>query len=84
MLNALASTDPADAELQELLVSDLKEPERLDRALELLRAHPAMAQAREETLTVGRRAVEALAPLPDSDAKRALIALMDGVVHRVG
>ena len=84
VLNALASTDPADAELQELLVSDLKEPERLDRALELLRAHPAMAQAREETLTVGRRAVEALAPLPDSDAKRALIALMDGVVHRVG
>ena len=84
VLNALASTDPADAQLQELLRSDLREPERLERALELLRAHPAMAAAREETLAVGRDAVDALAPLPDGDAKRALIALMEGVVHRVG
>lgn len=84
VLNALASTDPADAELQELLGSELKEPARLERALELLRAHPGMATAREETLAVGRGAVEALAPLPESDAKRALIALMEGVVHRVG
>lgn len=84
VLNALASTDPADAELQDLLRSELKEPERLDRALELLRVHPGMADAREETLAVGRRATESLASLPDSDAKAALIALMEGVVHRVG
>ncbi|MBA4085758.1 MAG: geranylgeranyl pyrophosphate synthase [Kytococcus sp.] len=84
VLNALASEDPADAELRELLTSDLREPERLERALELLRPHRAMADAREETLTVGRQAVESLAPLPDSDAKAALIALMEGVVHRVG
>ncbi|MFJ6133868.1 polyprenyl synthetase family protein [Janibacter terrae] len=84
VLNALASEDPADAELRELLTSDLREPERLERALELLRPHRAMADAREETLAVGRQAVESLAPLPDSDAKAALIALMEGVVHRVG
>lgn len=84
VLNALASSDPADTELQELLRSELKEPERLERALELLRAHPGMASAREETLAMGRDAVEALAPLPESDAKSALIALMEGVVHRVG
>lgn len=84
VLNALASTDPADAELQELLRSDLKDPTRLERALTLLRAHPAMEQAREETLAVGRGTVEALAPLPDSDAKTALVALVEGVVHRVG
>lgn len=84
VLNALASTDPADAELQDLLRSDLQDQGRLDRTLELLRAHPAMARAREETLAVGRDAVQALAPLPESDAKTALIALMDGVVHRVG
>lgn len=84
VLNALASTDPADAELQELLLSELKEPERVERALELLRPHRAMADAREETLAVGRQAVDSLSPLPDSDAKTALIALMDGVVHRVG
>ena len=84
VLNALASTDPDDAELQELLRSELKEPERLERALELLRAHPGMAAAREETLAVGRDAVATLDGLPDSDAKRALVALMEGVVHRVG
>ena len=84
VLNALASTDPADAELQELLRSELKEPERVERALELLRPHPAMAQAREETLAVGRRATDSLAGLPESDAKTALVALMEGVVHRVG
>ncbi|MGN7246147.1 polyprenyl synthetase family protein [Janibacter anophelis] len=84
VLNALASTDPADAELQELLRSELKESERVERALELLRPHSAMAAAREETLAVGREAVEALSSLPDSDAKTALVALMEGVVHRVG
>ena len=84
VLNALASTNPADAELQDLLRSDLKEPERLERALELLRVHPGMAAAREETLEVGRRATASLDALPDSDAKTALIALMDGVIHRVG
>ncbi|KRE35924.1 geranylgeranyl pyrophosphate synthase [Janibacter sp. Soil728] len=84
VLNALASTDPADAELQELLRSELKEPERVERTLELLRPHQAMADAREETLAVGRQAVDSLGSLPDSDAKTALIALMEGVVHRVG
>ena len=84
VLNVLASTDPADAELQELLRSELKEPERLERALELLRVHPGLAEAREETIAVGRDAVAALDSLPDSDAKQALVALMEGVVHRVG
>ena len=60
------------------------EHERVERALELLRPHPAMAQAREETLAVGRRATDSLAGLPESDAKTALVALMEGVVHRVG
>ena len=84
VLNALASQDPADAELQRLLVSDLREDADLARALELLRPHQAMADARQETLAVGQRAKEVLAPLPDSDAKSALLALAEGVVHRAG
>lgn len=84
VLNVLASNDPADAELQQLLLSDLKESEQLERALDLLRVHPGMVAAREETLAVGRGATEALAPLPESEAKKALVALMEGVVHRVG
>ena len=43
-----------------------------------------MAAAREETLEVGRRASASLDVLPDSDAKTALLGLMDGVIHRVG
>ncbi|WP_144855559.1 polyprenyl synthetase family protein [Marihabitans asiaticum] len=84
VLNALASEDPADDELKALLVSDLDDPERLERVLELLRPHPAMTAAREEMLAVGRRAAEVLDPLPESDAKAALLALVASVVDRAG
>ncbi|MBD5830925.1 polyprenyl synthetase family protein [Janibacter melonis] len=84
VLHALASDDPADAELQRLLLSDLDDDADLARALELLRAHRAMELAREETLAVGRGASEVLAPLPDSDAKAALLALAESVVTRAG
>lgn len=84
VLHALASDDPADAELQRLLLSDLDDDADLARALELLRAHRAMDLAREETLAVGRGASEVLAPLPDSDAKAALLALAESVVTRAG
>ena len=53
-------------------------------ALGLLRAHPALAQAREETYAVAREAQALLDPLPDSDAKAALQALALSVVDRVG
>ncbi|GAA1237645.1 polyprenyl synthetase family protein [Janibacter melonis] len=84
VLHALASDDPADAELQRLLLSELDDDADLARALELLRAHRAMDLAREETLAVGRGASEVLAPLPDSDAKAALLALAESVVTRAG
>ena len=85
VLYALASTDPADARLRELLVADLREDEAaLAEALELLRLHPAMDRAREHTAAVARRAQEVLAPLPDGDAKEALAALATSVVTRVG
>ena len=84
MLNALASDDPADEELQALLLSDLSDDASLARALELLRPHPAMVAAREETLAVGQGAKDVLAPLPDSDAKNALLALAESVVNRAG
>ena len=84
VLNALASSDPADAELQALLVGDLSQDADLERALELLRAHPAMEAARQETLAVGEGAKHVLDVLPDSDAKTALLALAEGVVNRAG
>jgi heptaprenyl diphosphate synthase len=84
VLYARASTEPADARLHELLASDLRDERRLAEALGLLRAHPAVEQARAHTFGVAREAQEALAPLPDSEAKQALLALATGVVTRAG
>jgi heptaprenyl diphosphate synthase len=84
VIHVLASTDPADARLRELLTGDLEDDARLVEALRLLRAHPAMGLARDHTYAVARQAQDVLAPLPDSDAKDALHALATGVVTRVG
>jgi heptaprenyl diphosphate synthase len=46
VLMARASTDPADARLHELLDSDLTDDDRHAEALDLLRKHPALDEAR--------------------------------------
>jgi heptaprenyl diphosphate synthase len=79
-----AKRDPADLRLSELLAGDLRDDERLAEALALLRANPAVERARETTRGVGAQAVALLAPLPESDAKAALTALVTSVVDRVG
>jgi heptaprenyl diphosphate synthase len=85
VLYALASTDPADARLQELLRSDLASDDAAHaEALELLRRHPAMAAAEDRTAAVARSAQAALAPLPDSEVKTALRLFAELVVARVG
>lgn len=84
VLYAKASTDPADARLRELLAADLRDERLHAEALALLRAHPAVDRARQHTRDVGAQAREGLASLPDSDAKTALVALVDGVIDRVG
>jgi heptaprenyl diphosphate synthase len=75
---------PADRRLNELLDGDLTDDSRHAEALELMRAHPAMEQARRDTLRYADEARAALAPLPDVPAKRALAGLCDVVVHRTG
>lgn len=84
VLYALASTDPADARLRELVQTELRDQALLDEALALLRAHPAMEQAREHTAAVAKAAQDVLDPLPDGEAKAALRALATSVVTRVG
>jgi heptaprenyl diphosphate synthase len=85
VLYARASQDPADARLLTLLAADLHDDDAsLAEALELLRRHPAMEQARQHTHAVATEAQDALAPLPDSEAKTALLALATSVVTRVG
>jgi heptaprenyl diphosphate synthase len=80
----LDADSAADRRLNELLDGDLTDDARHAEALELLRAHPAMAQARRDTVRYADEARAALAPLPDIPAKRALAGLCDVVVHRTG
>ncbi len=85
VLRAKASVDPADARLLELLATDLSEDDdAVAETLVLLRAHPALEQARQETYAVAHDAQALLDPLPASDAKTALQALALSVVDRVG
>ena len=82
VLIAQQSTDPRDARLTELLSSDLADDVRHAEALELLRSHSAMSQARD---VVQRRADQAralLATMPDIPARQALQGLCDLVVTR--
>jgi heptaprenyl diphosphate synthase len=81
-LLARRSDDPADARLLELLDSDLRDDAALTEALDLLRRHPAVGQAKAE---VERRALAAralLADLPAGPTRLALEGLCDSVVTR--
>ncbi|MFD5334573.1 polyprenyl synthetase family protein [Streptomyces hawaiiensis] len=73
-----------DIALCELLDSDLADDERHAEALRLLRAHPALEQARQDTVRYAQDARSSLAPLPECTAKTALLELCDAVVHRAG
>ncbi|MFG2224285.1 polyprenyl synthetase family protein [Streptomyces sp. NPDC048644] len=73
-----------DRALCELLAGDLTDDTRHADALARLRAHPALEQARRDTVRYAEEARAALAPLPDCMAKTALESLCDAVVHRAG
>ncbi|MEV6423059.1 polyprenyl synthetase family protein [Streptomyces sp. NPDC051662] len=75
---------PDDLALVELLDGDLTDDARLSEALRLLRAHPALEQARRDTVRYAQEARATLTPLPEGYAKSALIELCDAVVHRAG
>lgn len=84
VLHALASQDPGDAELQELLRGDLSDDLRHARALALLRASSAMQSARADLQRHADEARAALQPLPAGPAKASLEYLCDAVISRVG
>ncbi|MCK7623657.1 polyprenyl synthetase family protein [Streptomyces sp. RS10V-4] len=86
-LRALAESSAGTAEdraLCELLAGDLTDDARHAEALAGLRAHPALEQARRDTIRYAEDARAALAPLPQCTAKAALEGLCDTVVHRAG
>ncbi|HSE69782.1 MAG TPA: polyprenyl synthetase family protein [Nocardioidaceae bacterium] len=74
VLIAKRSSDPADARLLELLDSDLADDALHSEALELLRRHPAMEEARAYVVDRANEARELLKVLPESPARDALDA----------
>jgi heptaprenyl diphosphate synthase len=81
-LLARKSTDPADARLLELLDSDLHDDDALAEALDLLRRHSCIDQAREEVRRRAELARSLLQPLPVGPTRDALEALCTTVVTR--
>jgi heptaprenyl diphosphate synthase len=82
-LKATADPDnPADRRLLELCSAPITDDTLHAEALGLLRAHPALARAREDTRRYAEEARDLLAPLPDGPAKAALSMLCELVVER--
>lgn len=82
VLLARRSEDPADARLQELLDGDLTESAPHAEALALLRAHPALAEARAYVAGLASEAKQLLVVLDDGPVREALEAFADVVAHR--
>ena len=83
-LLVLRSDDASDARLRELLGRPLTDDREHAEALSLLRAHPALRQARSVARQCATDAALALDPLPMGPVRHALAQLCDYVVARTG
>lgn len=81
-LRVMASGDPSDRDLQELLRAPIESEIVITQVLAELRSHSALDESREQLFTVAQEARHALKPLPDCDATAALISLCDAVIER--
>jgi heptaprenyl diphosphate synthase len=82
-LVAARSDDPADARLLALLAKPLTDDAEHAEALALLRAHPALDEARAYVQGEADAARALLDKLPDVPAREALRALCDAVANRL-
>ncbi|GAB3195628.1 polyprenyl synthetase family protein [Nocardioides hungaricus] len=82
VLMARAAGDPADARLIELLDGDLADDDRHAEALDLLRKHPALDEARAYVVAQAQEAKARLAVVPPGPVRDALEAFADIVAVR--
>jgi heptaprenyl diphosphate synthase len=82
VLIAQRSTDPADARLLELLDADLSDDALHGEALDLLRKHPAMDEARAYVRQRADEARELLKALPEGPVREALDAFAEVIATR--
>lgn len=81
-LRVMASHDPKDRELQELLRGPIESEMLVAEVLVALRSHSALEESRDQLLKVAAEARSALHPLPICDATAALFSLCDAVIDR--
>ncbi|CAN5275400.1 polyprenyl synthetase family protein [soil metagenome] len=84
VLLVLSGTDSSSARLRELLLGDLDDDDRLAEALSLLRAHPAMGQARARLTDCLDEARSVAGELPAGPVRDALSSLTEFVLARTG
>ncbi len=82
VLMARAAADPSDARLLELLDGDLTDDDLHAEALDLLRKHPAIDEARAYVVARAQEAKSLLAALPEGPVRQALEAFADIVATR--
>jgi heptaprenyl diphosphate synthase len=82
VLMARASTDPADARLHQLLDGELTDDDLHAEALDLLRKHPALDEARAYVIGQAAEAKQHLAVVPEGPVRAALEAFADIVATR--
>ena len=82
VLMARAAQDPADRRLLELLDADLTDDVLHAEALDLLRKHPAMDEARAYVVARAAEAKALLSALPEGPVREAIEAFADVVAVR--
>ena len=84
VLLVLAGDDAASAHLRGLLTGSLDDDDQLAEALRLLRAHPAMGEARRRLEAYVDEARAVAGSLPSGPVRDALLALTEFVLARTG
>jgi heptaprenyl diphosphate synthase len=81
-LRVMASNNPKDRDLQELLRGPIESEILVAEVLVALRSHAALEESRDQLLKIAGQARFALNPLPICDATAALFSLCDAVIDR--
>ncbi|MCX6451706.1 MAG: polyprenyl synthetase family protein [Actinobacteria bacterium] len=81
-LHVMASSNPADAALKEILSQPIEDEKVVAEVLAELKAHPALEISRTQLSEYSNGAKASLKTLPESAAKDALMSLCDAIIER--
>ncbi len=81
-LHVMASSNPADAALKEILSQPIEDEKVVAEVLVALQAHPALQISRTQLYEYSNGAKASLGTLPKSAAKDALESLCDAIIER--